>query len=753
MQFVRNGPDIPECLLQAHEEGRVVFFCGAGISFSAGLPSFDELCRKLYEALAIEPNAVQQAACKAQQFDVAIGLLEQSLIGERGKVREKLANILKPDLNRPNATKTHDALLTLSKNREGFIRLITTNFDRLFEQVISDNSLCIKRFQAPLLPIPKNLWDGLVYLHGLLDDPPTSSGGDRLILSSGDFGRAYLTERWASRFVSELFRRYTVCFVGYSINDPVLRYMMDALAADRLLGESSPEMFAFGSHSKSKAEECANEWRAKNVTPIPITSCANNNNFCTHDREWAKTYRDGIRGKERIVVESATARPLGGTKEDYFIPRMLWALSDSTRLPSARFAGLDPVPSSEWREPLSQLEPMKRMVSANVYGDCWDPVMCNLARWLTRHLDDPELLLWLVGQDGQLQGELINRIERRLSDLDQLEREEKTAELERIRKSAPKAIAGPPMRTLWRLLLAERLQRSPRRDLNFYHWRDRFKRDGLTAAMRFELREILTPRVSLSKPICWRVCAEHNRSPERIEDLVSYNLVLSANYVHSCLQQLGKDECWVTVLPDLLQDFTLLLHDALDLMRELGHGQRDLSCVYQPSISKHTQNRGFRDWTALIDLVRDSWLEVAKLSPERASLAVESWWHVSYPLFKRLAFFAAAQDGIVAHRRALDWMLADGRRWLWSDETRREIMRLLVTLAPQLDEALLETLEREILIGPPREMYRDDMKPERWAEIVDKSVWLRLAKITQAGAVLSVAGEERLDALSTRHPK
>ena len=32
MQFVPNGPDIPEALLQAHEEGDVVFFCGAGIS-------------------------------------------------------------------------------------------------------------------------------------------------------------------------------------------------------------------------------------------------------------------------------------------------------------------------------------------------------------------------------------------------------------------------------------------------------------------------------------------------------------------------------------------------------------------------------------------------------------------------------------------------------------------------------------------------------------------------------------------------
>ena len=38
MQFVKGGPDIPEQLLQAHEDGQIVFFCGAGISYPAGLP-------------------------------------------------------------------------------------------------------------------------------------------------------------------------------------------------------------------------------------------------------------------------------------------------------------------------------------------------------------------------------------------------------------------------------------------------------------------------------------------------------------------------------------------------------------------------------------------------------------------------------------------------------------------------------------------------------------------------------------------
>lgn len=47
MQFVKNGPDVPDRLLQAHEDSRVVFFCGAGISRRAGLPDFDGLVKQL----------------------------------------------------------------------------------------------------------------------------------------------------------------------------------------------------------------------------------------------------------------------------------------------------------------------------------------------------------------------------------------------------------------------------------------------------------------------------------------------------------------------------------------------------------------------------------------------------------------------------------------------------------------------------------------------------------------------------------
>lgn len=787
MQFVRHGPDIPERLLQAHEDGRVVFFCGAGISYPAWLPGFSGLVTKLYQALSVTPSLVQQSAIKAGQFDTAIGLLEAELIGGREMVRRSLATILTPDLTAPNATATHEALLTLAQNREGRTRLITTNFDRLFEEVRLEKSLLLPDFRAPLLPVPKTRWDGLVYLHGLLPTAPTTSDLDRLVVSSGDFGLAYLTERWAARFVSELFRNFTICFVGYSINDPVLRYMMDALAADRLLGESPPEMFAFGSYSKGTEADRANEWKAKNVTPILYREHQNHTYLHKTLRAWAATYRDGVRGKERVVVESAIARPLASTKQDDFVGRMLWALSDLSGLPAKRFAEIDPVPPLDWLEPISQalyrhidlgrfgvppkatvdkklayslasrpapypLAPWMTLVDAGQRSSRWDAVMPQLARWLLRHLDDPQLLLWVVKRGGQLHDQLAWLIEHRFDELDKFACDGNSAGLDHIRTNAPNAIPRPAMRTLWRLILNGHVKSSSS-DLSLYQWRDQFKRDGLTASVRFALRKMLTPCLSLREPFRWSGADDQDEARDRIRDLVEWEVVLASEHVHSSLRDLPQNDLWTQALPELLDDFSALLRDALDLMRELDGIDRehDHSYVQQPSISDHSQNNDFNDWTALIGLTRDAWLATAAVSTDRARIVAEMWAHGPYPLFRRLAFFAATQSSLVPYEQAVDWLLADGRRWLWSEETRRETMRLLVALAPQLDATLLAELERAILLGPPRDLYDANIDPDDWNNIVDHGIWLRLAKMTQAGANFSELGQSRIDALSAQY--
>lgn len=233
--------------------------------------------------------------------------------------------------------------------------------------------------------------------------------------------------------------------------------------------------------------------------------------------------------------------------------------------------------------------------------------------------------------------------------------------------------------------------------------------------------------------------------------------MLSTDGVHSSLRHLSNNERWTAALPELLSDFSALLRDALDLRRELGDvdGRSDRSCIQQPSISEHQQNSKFHDWTALIDLSRDAWLATAAQSPAQATLVAEFWSNTPYPLFKRLTFFAAAQDGVIPLRRALDWLLADERWWLWSEETKREALRLMVSLAPRLDDAMRRELEQAVLAGPPREIreMHPDIEPERWTLIVDRDIWLRLAKTAEAGAALSEDSEKRMEQIQAKYPE
>ena len=190
---------------------------------------------------------------------------------------------------------------------------------------------------------------------------------------------------------------------------------------------------------------------------------------------------------------------------------------------------------------------------------------------------------------------------------------------------------------------------------------------------------------------------------------------------------------------------------------EVGLGsagdKSDQSYVPQPSISEHPQNRKFHDWTALIDLSRDAWMSMARQSPDRALRAADDWWRIPYPVFRRIALFAAAQKEMIPSRRGSKWLLADECWWLWSIETQREAIRLLVALAPHLDEPELTEIEQAILAGPPRIMFRDDIEPQDWTRIREREIWLRLAKTSHSGTKLSRVGRERLAALSARYPE
>jgi hypothetical protein len=559
MQFITDGPDVSDELLEAHEEGRVVFFCGAGISYPAGLPGFQGLVENIYREAGTARTLIEQEAFDKGQFDATLDLLEHRIAGQRVVVRRALAKVLKPNLRLKGSTDTHSALLRLARTRQGSMRLVTTNFDRVFDTAAKRTGQTFQAYTAPMLPIPKNSrWDGLVYLHGLLPKTPDDSALHRLVMTSGDFGLAYLTERWAARFVSELFRNYVVCFIGYSINDPVLRYMMDALAADRMLGEITPQAWAFGDCEPGQEAHKTVEWKSKGVTPILYHV-----NTGTHDHwrlhktlsEWGNTYHDGTTGKERIVALHALARPSASTRQDNFVGRMLWALSDKSGAPARYFADFNPAPSLEWltkafsdrrfthtdlsrfgvtprqevdpklsfalvdRPAPYSLAPQMMLVSTGLSPSHWDTVMFQISRWLLRHLNDPGLVIWILEHGGHVNHRFGSLIAERLGEIARLEASGEHNKLDEIRGHSSNGIPSKLMRQLWRLLLSGRTK-TPFRDPDLYQWLNRLKTDGLDVFMRLELMKMLAPKVKLNKPVFWGDENGDTDEPTRLRELV-----------------------------------------------------------------------------------------------------------------------------------------------------------------------------------------------------------------------------------------
>ena len=596
MQLVANGPDIPDDLLQAHEAGRVVFFCGAGISVSAGLPLFGGLVDRVYDIVGEVPNEIEQDNYIHKRYDATLDLLERRLPGQRQAARKALMSALQPNLSREHATDTHRALLELARrNGDRATRLVTTNFDRVFAHLIASTYPDVPEYSAPLLPIPKDTrWDGIVYLHGLLPEDEDPAALNRLVLTSGDFGLAYLIERWAARFLSELFRNYVVCFVGYNVADPVLRYMLDALAADRMMGENTRRAYSLVACAPDEEPKKVVEWMAKGARPILYevpSDHIDHSNLRRTLEEWARVSRDGIIGKERLVVECALARPSESTKQDDFVGRMLWALSDETGVPAKRFAELDPVPSIDWLEVfatdrrevvdwsgsraknggdaddtirsslVARLVPPAhrgRMVfvsDGNTDGP-WDRVMVELANWLARHLDDPALILWISERGGQLHGRLARTIEDKLRSLARLERDGRRDELSSIRAQAPSAIPRPFLLPVWRLFLADRV-RPTTSYLTLDDWIGRFKREGFTATSRLELRELLAPMVTIRRPYPpqtgiekidalerLELIRDSEQVPERLDQLLDCKVVLAAKHPQTAISGLRETREW-----------------------------------------------------------------------------------------------------------------------------------------------------------------------------------------------------------------
>lgn len=228
---------INDCILDAISDDRLVVFAGAGVSMGspANLPNF----LKLAKGIAVGTGLTLQ---ELEPIDRFLGRLEHKGV----KVHQLAALQLSNPTSSP--TELHLDLMRLFRSSDR-VRLVTTNFDRHFETAAQAVfGISPEIFRAPALPLGRD-FRGLIHVHGVLTHPR------EMVLTDADFGRGYLTEGWVRRFLVDVFRTYTVLFVGYSHDDVVMNYLARALPAD-------------GTANRYALTEDDGNWKLLGITPI-----------------------------------------------------------------------------------------------------------------------------------------------------------------------------------------------------------------------------------------------------------------------------------------------------------------------------------------------------------------------------------------------------------------------------------------------------------------------------------------------------
>lgn len=209
--MILNGIEYPNQIIEAIKTNTLVVFAGAGVSMGSptNLPNYKDLCAQIAEDTANEKD--ENETC-----EVFLGTLRAKGID----VNQCAADILSNTCITHNDE--HEAIIKLFLDPKG-IRIVTTNYDQMFEQVVE--GLDIQIHNAPALPLGNDV-SGIVHLHGNVDCPKYMTVTDE------DFGKAYLTDGYASKFLTRLFDSYTVLFIGYSYDDTIIKYLTRAMSRE-----------------------------------------------------------------------------------------------------------------------------------------------------------------------------------------------------------------------------------------------------------------------------------------------------------------------------------------------------------------------------------------------------------------------------------------------------------------------------------------------------------------------------------------
>lgn len=649
--WITGTVDVPDELIAALEGGDLVIFVGAGASMEdpSGLPNFNRLA----DLIAERHSVTTRSAKPADQF-------LSDLRDEGVDVHTHAAAIIGDPSSQPN--RNHVALIEIATSGPE-PRVVTTNYDMHLSQAAMQSGLSCKVYAAPALPLGHD-FDGVVHIHGAL-----TGASKTLVLTDADFGRAYLTEAWAARFLNDLFRRYVVLFVGYSHEDVVMTYLARGL-------HGSQPRFALVS------AEDQHDWRRLGITPIVYPSSGADHSALTELlEEWSRRAKMGALDHTERVRQLISGRPpLSPVENDYLLSAIRTEVGARA---FERNAG------AAWIEWLAGTQLFAESVTAS---GTLSPPAGLMITWFVR-----QFVARAEGMTAGLQA---------LRQFDQMDLGDTfvTAVLTTLGATElpDRTIAGS-----WLSAISERTRTEKSNTLQYQLRHLRLPEDSGTA--RILLDVLLTPRVALQEPFSF-VGSDHDLPP-RPEVVWT------------------PDEYWIREFWDALSTdqgrdlFADAAHRALVLAHSLlaahdGSTASGSATWWRPAIEPHEQN-GDSLVDILIDSLRDRADRVGATSG--AEVLQSAWLSTGFRIFRRLSVYL---EGVRVDHDAdarIEWLLSQDL--LHDFEIKHEVFWLLARNAAGLSAATSAWLLAAVRDRPPFGAVDPDGRHRDYV-IYNMLVWL-----------------------------
>lgn len=306
-----HGAEIPDSLVSAALSGHLVVFAGAGVSMQepVRLPSFDCLVDRIKRAVdpcdQLRPRQFQMSQDgKSKVYSETPEQYLSYLDKETRIVRGECCSILSSG---EGTNDLHRKLLRLFPE-EIPLKIVTTNFDNCFEVALDEVEEAYKANSAPALPYG-DCFEGLIHLHGSTSEP------ESMVLLAEDYGKAYVTNGWASRFLVDLFEKYAVLFVGYSCGDSLVDYLTRSISS-RIAGNA---------YALCKAGEDSSDWSMRGVTPILFKEYEDLSPIV---EEWADYLEQSATDRVRRLREIAGHTELDDEEVGYLLSSLAWSDED-----------------------------------------------------------------------------------------------------------------------------------------------------------------------------------------------------------------------------------------------------------------------------------------------------------------------------------------------------------------------------------------------------------------------------------------